>query len=101
MGSSYGGAFSNVPERVGSAPATDITVVRNNFIVKLLTLEICQFWVGVSVKQKQTLVIWDIRTSRLYKWDISIQYLTRVSIHGRTDEERLWSGFWVSSDSKC
>ena len=42
MNASYGGAFSNIPERVGSAPATDFAAVRTNSIVVMLGVEICQ-----------------------------------------------------------
>jgi hypothetical protein len=58
IGASYGGAFSNIPERVGSAPATDITVVRKIFVLTHSNIEIWKFRYRISSKQKQTSLIW-------------------------------------------
>lgn len=44
----YGGAFSNVPDRVGSAPATDLSVVIFRVNLNDCTLE--QVQAGISAK---------------------------------------------------
>lgn len=61
IGASYGGAFSNIPERVGSAPATDFTVVRFNFMVMSVNAEVWQFSIRFSIEQEQTTAIWKLR----------------------------------------
>ena len=44
----YGGAFNSVPDRVGSAPATDLSIVS---VIVINVLEIQYFYSGFTPEQ--------------------------------------------------